>query len=69
VIEDDMVNYIYIDSVFQYSMFSLMILAGFPATIAPSGTSFSTTDPLATMAHFPMVTPHMMTAPAPMDAP
>ena len=43
--------------------------AGFPMTVAPSGTFLVTTDPAPTVACFPMMTPGRMTAPAPIDAP
>lgn len=45
-----------------------MVLAGTPATMTLSGTSFVTTVPAATMAFSPMVTPGRMIAPAPIHA-
>src|SRR4026208_2494292 len=43
--------------------------AGTPATTASAGTSRVTTAPAPTTARSPIVTPHMMTAPLPIDAP
>ena len=43
--------------------------AGLPITVAPGGTSRTTTAPAATMAPAPTVRPGQITAPAPMDAP
>lgn len=45
-----------------------MVLAGTPATMTLSGTSFVTTVPAATMAFSPTVTPGRMIAPAPIHA-
>ena len=45
----------------------LRIRAGLPATVAPSGTSFVTTDPAPTTAPRPIVRPGSTTAPAPTE--
>jgi hypothetical protein len=42
--------------------------AGLPATIVFGWTSFVTTLPAPTIAFSPIVTPHRMTAPLPIDA-
>ncbi len=44
-------------------------LAGTPATTVLAGTSLVTTLPAPTIAFSPIVTPHKMTLPVPMDAP
>src|SRR5690242_11433331 len=43
--------------------------AGFPATTAPAATSLVTTLPAPTVAASPIVMPHMIVAPEPIDAP
>ena len=47
---------------YSHSTFSLITLAGFPATKQPGGTSRVTTLPAPTMAPSPMVTPFKMMA-------
>jgi len=44
------------------------IFAGIPPTIVLSGTSFETTEPAATIAFSPIVTPCKIIAPAPIHA-
>ncbi len=46
-----------------------MIRAGFPTTVAPSGTSFVTTLPAPTNAFVPIVIPPNIVALDPIDAP
>src|SRR3989344_2677025 len=52
-----------------YSSSFFRILAGFPATMALSGTSFVTTEPAPTIEFFPIVMPPNMVALAPIEAP
>src|SRR5437868_1997825 len=54
---------------YDHLLRSAIARAGTPATVAPGGTSRVTTAPAPISACAPMVTPHMMMAPLPIDAP
>src|ERR1700722_11192828 len=56
-------------AVFDSSVTYRKTLAGFPATIAPAGTSFVTTLPAPTIAFSPIVVLDKIVDPAPIDAP